>query len=153
MRQIRINILLITVILICIGVVMIYSASSVYAQEKYGDGMFFLNRGIRMSEVSDGLHQTLMAGERSSKLSYSTWVGAVPHSQHGPARIVGVALFPPNSEASEEHYTHNFSSLHPAGTHFVRGDGSVQMVLETIDQDVYWKLATRAKSDIISGWE
>ncbi|MFH1578460.1 MAG: putative lipid II flippase FtsW [Candidatus Omnitrophota bacterium] len=46
MRQTRINILVITVILICIGVVMIYSASSIYAQEKFGDAMFFLKRHI-----------------------------------------------------------------------------------------------------------
>lgn len=46
MRQMRINILVITVILICIGTVMIYSASSIYAQEKFDDGMFFLKRHL-----------------------------------------------------------------------------------------------------------
>lgn len=46
MRQTRINILLITVILMCIGLVMIYSASSIYAQEKFNDGMFFLKRHL-----------------------------------------------------------------------------------------------------------
>ncbi len=46
MRQTRINILVITVILICIGLVMIYSASSIYAQDKFNDGMFFLKRHL-----------------------------------------------------------------------------------------------------------
>ncbi|MFC1658066.1 putative lipid II flippase FtsW [Candidatus Omnitrophota bacterium] len=46
MRQIRINILVITVILICIGLVMIYSASSIYAQEKFDSGMFFLKKHL-----------------------------------------------------------------------------------------------------------
>ena len=46
MRQARINILIITIILMCIGLVMVYSASSVYAQEKFNDGMFFLKRHI-----------------------------------------------------------------------------------------------------------
>ena len=46
MRQIRINILAITVILICIGLVMIYSASSIYAQEKFNNGMYFLKRQL-----------------------------------------------------------------------------------------------------------
>ena len=46
MRQIRINILVITIILICIGLVMIYSASTIYAQEKFNDGMFFLKRHL-----------------------------------------------------------------------------------------------------------
>ena len=46
MRQLRINILVITTILICIGLVMIYSTTSIYAQEKFNDGMFFLKRHL-----------------------------------------------------------------------------------------------------------
>ena len=46
MRQLRINILIITTILICIGLVMIYSTSSIYTQEKFNDGMFFLKRHL-----------------------------------------------------------------------------------------------------------
>ncbi len=118
-----------------------------------GDGVFFLNRGVRLAEITDGLSQTFLTGERSSKLTYSTWVGAVPHSEHGPARVVGVAQFPPNSEANEEHYTHNFSSMHPTGTHFLRGDGSVRLIVDTIDHGVYLKLCTRANGDIVSAYE
>ena len=46
MRQLRIHILMITIILICIGIVMIYSVSSIYAQEQFNDAMFFLKRHI-----------------------------------------------------------------------------------------------------------
>lgn len=45
-RNVRINLFTTTVILICIGIVMIYSASSIYAWEKYQDGFFFLKRHI-----------------------------------------------------------------------------------------------------------
>ncbi len=45
-RNIRINLFMVTVILVCIGVVMIYSASSIYAQERYKDGFFFLKRHL-----------------------------------------------------------------------------------------------------------
>jgi cell division protein FtsW len=45
-RNIRVNLFITTVILICIGVVMIYSASSIYAWEKYQDSLFFLKRHI-----------------------------------------------------------------------------------------------------------
>jgi hypothetical protein len=51
---------------------------------------------------------------------------------------------PPNSEEEEEHYTHNFSSFHPAGTNFLLGDGSVRLISETIDTQVYFALCTRA---------
>jgi prepilin-type N-terminal cleavage/methylation domain-containing protein len=114
-----------------------------------GNGTFFLNRGVRLADIRDGLSQTLIVGERNSRLSSSTWVGAVPHSEHGPARVVGVAEFPPNSEQSAEHYIHNFSSLHPSGTHFLRGDGSVQLLIETIDQVVYFALCTRDRGDLV----
>ncbi len=117
-----------------------------------GDGTFFLNRGVTLAEISDGLSQTLVVGERTSKLSYSTWVGAVAGAEHGPARIVGVAQFPPNSEYDEEHYIHNFSSMHPSGTHFLLGDGSVHLILETIDQRVYLRLATRAAGDLVDSF-
>ncbi len=45
-RNIRINLFTVSVILICIGIVMIYSASSIYAWERYKDGFFFLKRHI-----------------------------------------------------------------------------------------------------------
>lgn len=45
-RNIRINLFITTVILICVGIVMIYSASSIYAWEKYKDSFFFLKRHV-----------------------------------------------------------------------------------------------------------
>ncbi|MDD5254744.1 MAG: putative lipid II flippase FtsW [Candidatus Omnitrophica bacterium] len=45
-RAARINLFVITVTLVCIGVVMIYSASSIYAWERYKDGFFFLKRHV-----------------------------------------------------------------------------------------------------------
>jgi cell division protein FtsW len=45
-RNIRIRLFAVTVVLICIGIVMIYSASSVYAWERYKDSFFFLKRHI-----------------------------------------------------------------------------------------------------------
>jgi cell division protein FtsW len=45
-RSIRIKLFVTTFILICIGVVMIYSASCIYAWERYHDGFFFLKRHL-----------------------------------------------------------------------------------------------------------
>lgn len=44
--KIRINLFVTTIILVCIGIVMIYSSSSIYAWERYKDGLFFLKRHI-----------------------------------------------------------------------------------------------------------
>ncbi|MGD0336480.1 MAG: putative lipid II flippase FtsW [Candidatus Omnitrophota bacterium] len=45
-RNVRVNLFTVTVVLICIGIVMIYSASGVYAWERYKDGFFFLKRHL-----------------------------------------------------------------------------------------------------------
>lgn len=45
-RQARINIFTVTVLLVCVGIVMIYSASSIYAWERYKDSFFFLKRHL-----------------------------------------------------------------------------------------------------------
>lgn len=46
MRKTRLTIACATFILICIGIVMIFSSSSIYAQERYKDGSFFLKRHL-----------------------------------------------------------------------------------------------------------
>ena len=46
MRDIRISIFMITAILVAIGIVMIYSASSIYAYSSIGDSLYFLNRHL-----------------------------------------------------------------------------------------------------------
>ena len=45
-RNIRLNLFTITMVLICVGIVMIYSSSSIYAWERYKDSFFFLKRHI-----------------------------------------------------------------------------------------------------------
>lgn len=45
-RNIRLDLFRVTLILICIGIVMIYSASNIYAWEKYKDSLFFLKRHL-----------------------------------------------------------------------------------------------------------
>jgi len=52
-RTVRINLFSVTALLICIGIVMIYSSSSIYAWEKYHDSFFFLKR--HLSFLSLGL--------------------------------------------------------------------------------------------------
>jgi cell division protein FtsW len=45
-RHVRINLFITSVTLLCIGVIMIYSSSSIYAWERYKDGFFFLKRQL-----------------------------------------------------------------------------------------------------------
>jgi cell division protein FtsW len=45
-RKTRINLLTVSVVLVCIGIVMIYSSSSIYAWERYQDSFYFLKRHL-----------------------------------------------------------------------------------------------------------
>lgn len=45
-RNARISLFSVSVVLICIGIVMIYSSSSIYASDRYKDGFFFLKRHL-----------------------------------------------------------------------------------------------------------
>ena len=113
------------------------------------NGTFYLNSKVRFRDVVDGLSNTFMVGERCSAKAPSTWVGVVTGGEHAPARIVGVATYPPNSEQAPVHYFHNFSSFHEGGVHFLRGDGSVRMISENIDLGLFQALCTRAGREVI----
>lgn len=67
MRDVRISILTITAILIAIGIVMIYSASAIYADSTMGDSMYYIKRhllyltlGIVMMFLAMALDLTLL---------------------------------------------------------------------------------------------
>lgn len=114
-----------------------------------GNGSFILNRQFRFADFTDGLSNTLIVGERCSKLAPSTWIGVVTGGQHGVARVAGVASYPPNSEDTPAHYFHNFSSFHPAGTNFLSADGSVRLIPETIDEHTFHALTTRGAGEVV----
>jgi prepilin-type N-terminal cleavage/methylation domain-containing protein len=112
-----------------------------------GTGVFFHNSAVRFREIRDGTSQTVIVGERSSRLGHSLWAGAVPGSSAAMARVVGTADHTPNHPSS--HFD-DFGSYHPGGTHFVFGDGAVRFISEEIDLEVYQALTTRAGGDSVS---
>ena len=112
-----------------------------------GDGIFFGNSRMRMADVTDGLSQTLMIGERSSRLGSSVWVGNIPEAAEPHARIVGVADHAPNDPVG---HFEDFSSFHPAGVNFMRADTSVGFLTNNFDQRAYQALATRAGGEVVS---
>ena len=119
-----------------------------------GDGTFFHNSRLRLVNISDGLSNTMIVGERSSlpgvtftltgqvqRLDTSMWHGVIPGANDAMARVVGSADHTPSHP--NRHFD-DFSSLHPGGTHFLSGDGSVQRVDNTIDLSIYQARTTRA---------
>lgn len=112
-----------------------------------GDGTFYQNSRIRFADIVDGLSNTHLVGERSSKIEGSTWTGVVSDAAEAMARVVGSADHAPND--SHAHFD-DFSSYHPTGANFVRADGSVRLIVNTVDQHVYQALATRAGGEPVN---
>jgi len=110
-----------------------------------GDGVFYHNSKTRFRDITDGLSNTFMVGERSSVIDHSTWVGVVEGGDEAMARVVASADHTPNDPAA--HFD-DFSSVHPGGAMFLLSDGSVRFISETIDHGAYVAAATRAGGEV-----
>ncbi|MDX1929734.1 MAG: DUF1559 domain-containing protein [Pirellulaceae bacterium] len=111
-----------------------------------GDGMFYGNSKTKFRDVTDGLSNTLMVGERSGQLGGSLWQGNIPEAAEANARIVGVADHTPNSPVG---HFEDFRSYHTGGANFMRADCSVQWLPQTIDEAVYKAMATRSGGETL----
>jgi type II secretory pathway pseudopilin PulG len=111
-----------------------------------GDGVFFHNSAIRTALIRDGMSNTILVGERSSRLGSTTWVGSVTGAQKSMARVVGRTGKVPNDVLG---YFEDFSSHHVAGAHFLFGDGSVRMLSDSIELRTYRALATRSGGEVV----
>jgi prepilin-type N-terminal cleavage/methylation domain-containing protein/prepilin-type processing-associated H-X9-DG protein len=122
-----------------------------------GDGVFFRNSKIGLSDITDGTAQTLMVGERTVRLGPATWCGAVtaaniyapqtgPQVEDGSGMVLGQANHPPGSSECE---LNEFAGSHGIGANFAFADGHVVFIPATIDQKVFHALATRAGGEVI----
>jgi prepilin-type processing-associated H-X9-DG protein len=143
-----------------------------------GVGLFYRNSRTRMADVTDGLSNTIVAGERSSNHAPSTWTGAVA----GGRCPAWMATQPPapyapppgpaydNADFGEAlvlahcNATHlpnadfpifdpdTFYSYHPQGANFLFGDGSVHFLRSSINPATYQALATIAGGEVAIDW-
>jgi prepilin-type N-terminal cleavage/methylation domain-containing protein/prepilin-type processing-associated H-X9-DG protein len=138
-----------------------------------GDGVFFRNTTVRPADVTDGLSQTLAAGERSILLSagrgQATWVGTVPGAQFyscgvstGDPDASGPCVKEDGSGMTLGHTgeghgpgdlwgdVNQFLSRHGRGAHFLFCDGHVRYLQSSIHYPTYKALSTRASGEVIS---
>jgi len=103
-----------------------------------GDGAFWHNSGLSFEAVEKGLTHLILTGERAlGKKHYSTWVG-VPQGT-SPALVVASSNHSFDNTGTE----HGFSSCHPTGANFLRGDGGVEFISETVDAHVFQEQTCR----------
>lgn len=107
-----------------------------------GNGVFFHNSSVAISDIVDGTSSTMAVGERRSNRDlewYSTWVGVPPGGVEAFQRVLGSADHTPNHP--DAHFD-DFSSRHIGGSQFVFADGHVRFIGDGIDPRVYAAIAT-----------
>ncbi|WP_428307744.1 DUF1559 domain-containing protein [Lacipirellula sp.] len=130
-----------------------------------GDGVFFYARQMKAAEISDGLSNTIFAGEvingygematdgkvvnsniwtngnrwNSSLRTTATQINSIPGEPGGVGGVIDVAGNRTNG---------GFASRHAGGAVFVFGDAHATFLNEGIDANAYMYLSTRADGDI-----
>ncbi len=127
--------------------------------------------------MTDGLSNTVFAGEKTPYLADATWVGIIPGYRHfaynafaslgtgglgvnydyasailaahsGPSLYEDpVVIHPPNSPLG---HTDEMYSLHPGGANVLMGDGSVRFIKQSINLLTWAALCSRSNGEVIS---
>ncbi len=103
---------------------------------------------IKFRDVSDGLAHTLMAGETIP--SQCTYNGAYNHNFPVAGTTIPLNTFQSTLDGVDTLWWSGcgFKSYHPGGTQFVMVDGSVQLLNDTIDYQLFNNLGTRAGGEL-----
>ena len=103
-----------------------------------GNGVFWVDKPVRLVDVTDGLSKTFAVGERHDRCKSATWIGV--RNPPGPdmwgsywirARV-SIKLNDPRPLSSTNSCTEGFSSAHPGGANFLYCDGSVHTINDEI---------------------
>jgi prepilin-type processing-associated H-X9-DG protein len=141
------------------------------------NGPLYRNSHVTYAGVTDGLSNTIVAGERTPYLSDATWVGIIAGYRHfaynafasagtgglgvnydyasailaahsGPSLYEDpVVIHPPNSPLG---HTDEMFALHPGGANVLMGDGSVRFVKQQINLLTFAALSSRSNGEVIS---
>lgn len=144
---------------------------------KGANGVMFRNSRTTIAGITDGLSNTIVAGERSPNLADAVWPGVVPGAKHfsygqyassgtgGPGinydnagSYVGASsgpsiwedpqiIHPPNSPLG---HTDQMHSMHPGGSNVLLCDGSVRFIKDSLRLTVWASLSSRSFGEIIS---
>jgi prepilin-type N-terminal cleavage/methylation domain-containing protein/prepilin-type processing-associated H-X9-DG protein len=131
-------------------------------------GVFYRNSVTQFRDITDGLSNTLMIGERSHNLAKNTWCGSVTNAcvppqlnsvlggEGAPVLCLGhtgdASDVPPHTPNSPVNHVDDFWSFHVKGVNFLFCDGSVQSINDAISPQVWWALGTRAGGEFVGNW-
>jgi prepilin-type N-terminal cleavage/methylation domain-containing protein len=125
-----------------------------------GNGVFYRNSRTRIKDITDGLSNTILVGERGSQLGESSWVGAVtggvvpdPRADVNVEATAAVLVLghtgnpkdaPPHTPNGPEKHVEDFWGPHLDSAHFLFGDGAVRAIHTSIEPRLWCALGTRA---------
>jgi prepilin-type N-terminal cleavage/methylation domain-containing protein len=135
------------------------------------NGPFYRNSHTRPSDVTDGLSQTVFAGEADPILTDKTWVGVVPWCLT-PPQVPPIGIGDTNSggcivgvHSGPDVHDHPNIIIHPpddpfghtdemysehagqTGGNVLFGDGGVRFISAFCDQNTWWYLSTMNQGD------
>lgn len=139
------------------------------ADQSVGSGVLFVNSKVSASNVTDGLSNTLLVGERNDRVADATWVGTpwigmfFCTKEGWPVKSCASTMYlcigrtgaisaattqatginAPNADADR------FGSQHPGGANFLRCDGSVRFVRDAIAPNLLIALGSRSGGEIV----
>jgi len=141
-----------------------------------GLGVFYRNSRTRFVEITDGLSETILVGDKAWSNAQGVWAGAPPgavltRGPRNPNPGSGSAFYPASALVLSHSHLNNattdtdgglddFSSNHVGGSNFLFGDGSVHFIRSipgdtptgyTADCLAFQALGTRANNDVPQG--
>lgn len=114
-----------------------------------GTGQLFPKHNVRVSEITDGLSNTVMAAEKSYNRRVqngSNWFWDEPFFLGGSGGTVRweASLC---MDSAESQYQRNWGAAHPAGVNAVRCDGSIYRMNYSIAKEVFESALTIRSGD------
>ncbi len=122
------------------------------------NGVLYHNSACGFSDVLDGTSNVFMIGETKYCLTkggradgfHAGWAAATKLDSFGMPLVLAAAMLPINGYPDHggnsdtlNYQTRLFGSFHPGGCQFALCDGSVRFVSETLDINVYQRVAVR----------
>jgi len=106
----------------------------------YGDGSLIDEKRVTFADLTRGLSNTMLVGERTMARFPSSWLGFDMRGEDQSCHVAGSAITHPNCDQCDEC---EFDSRHVGGSHFLWADGRVTLVSQNVDQQIYQRSAQR----------
>ena len=113
-----------------------------------GDGMLYSRSRVKMKQVKDGTSKTLLIGERgiAPDLTWGWPMCGGTECEHYLSSRFGIV--DSRTARDDMQFAQQFWSWHDSGANFVRVDGGISLLSDTIDDDIFRAFSTRAGREI-----